>query len=829
MNPQLNFMLQQALQAFQSNNFDRADSILKKVLQADSKNFPALHILGLIKASQGKFQEASELLTKAARINPNDASIQYNLAKAMVDCGAIEESIPHHKKAVELASNNPDAWLNYGKALSQLALHEQALINFEKAIALNTNFAEAWFNQGKTLHELERYEEAISCFDSALNLKPNFAEAWSNKGNALNELKRYEEAISCFDTAINHQPYFAEAWLNKGGTQHELKRYEEAINCFNTALNLKPDFAEAWSNQGNALHELKRYEEAINCFNTALNLKPDFAEAWSNQGNALHELKRYEEATAYYEKALKLNPDFVEAWSNKGKTLDQLMRYEEAITHYEKALNLNPNFIEAWSNKASDLVILKRYEEAITHYEKALNLNPEVDWGFGTLVHLKMKMCDWSNLPENIERLQHKIQSNEKISHPFNILALVDDGSLNKKSAEIYAQDQFPPDLTLGAIPKIPRHNKIRIGYFSADFRHHPVSMLTAELFELHDKNQFEIIAFSLGFDDKSQMRARLSQSFDQFIDVSSMSDLEITKLARGLEIDIAVDLGGFTINNRPSIFALRAAPVQMSYIGYLGTMGSQYIDYLFADKVIVPEESKPFYSEKIAYLPSYQVNDSHRKIADKLFTRTELGIPQDSFVFACFNNNYKILPATFDSWMRILKATEGSILFLYAENEWAQKNLLKEAKARGIESQRIIFGKHLPTDEYLARYQACDLFLDTAPYNAGTTASDALWAGLPVLTLIGKSFASRVAASLLTAIDLPELITSTQSAYEAKAIELAHNPDKLASIKEKLAQNRSSTQLFNTSLFAKNIEVIYTKIYQRYQEDLPPDHISIH
>ena len=795
MNPQLNFMLQQALQAFESNNFDRADSILKKVLQADSKNLPALHILGLIKASQEKFKEAAELLTKAARISPNDASIQYNLAKAMADSGAIKESIPHHKKTVELNPNNLEAWLNYGKTLSQLGLHEEALMNFEKAIALNANFAEAWSNKGNALHELKRYEEAIDCFDKTINLKPDLAEAWSNKGDALYELKRYEAAVECFDTALSHQPNLAAAWSNKGNVLNELKRYEEALDCFDRSLNLNPDLAEAWSNQGNALLQLKRYEAAIYCFDKALNLKPTFTEAWSNKGSALQQLKRY----------------------------------EEAVTHYEKALNLNPDLAEAWSNKGNTLELLKQYEAAVTDYEKALNLNSEIDWGLGTVVHLKMKMCAWDNLPESIEKLQSEIQSNKKKSHPFQILALVDDGTLQKQSAEIYAQALYPADLALGAIPKIHKHEKIRIGYFSADFRHHPVSMLTAELFELHDKSQFEIIAFSFGLDDKSPLRERLSQSFDQFIDVSSMSDLEIVGLARELEIDIAVDLGGFTMDNRTGIFALRAAPVQMSYIGYLGTMGTQYIDYLFADKTIVPEGSQQLYLEKIAYLPSYQVNDSHRKIADKVFTRGELGIPQDSFVFACFNNNYKILPATFDSWMRILKTIEGSVLFLYAENEWAQKNLLKEAAVRGIESQRIIFGKHLPADEYLARYQACDLFLDTAPYNAGTTASDALWAGLPVLTLIGKSFASRVAASLLNAIDLPELITTTQSAYEATAIELAHNPDKLASIKQKLAQNRSSTQLFNTSLFTKNIEAVYTKIYQRYQEDLQPDHISIH
>jgi len=794
MNPQLNFMLQQAIQAFQSNHFDRADSILKKVLQADSKNLPALHILGLIKASQEKFKEAAELLAKAARISPNDASIQYNLAKAMVDCGEIKESIPHHKKAVELAPNNSEAWLNYGKTLSQLGLHEEALINFEKAIALNAHFAEAWSNQGNALHELKRYEEAIDCFDTAINLKSGLTEAWSNKGNTLHQLKRYEEAIDCFDTALSHQPNSAAVLSNKGNALNELKRYEEAIDCFDKALNLNPDLAEAWSNQGNTLQKLKRYEAAVYCFDKALNLKPTFTEAWSNKGSALLELKRY----------------------------------EEAVTHYEQALILNPNLAEAWSNKGNTLEYLKQYEAAVTDYEKALNLNPEIDWGFGTVAHLKMKMCSWDNLPESIEKLQSKLQSNKKNAHPFHLLALVDDGLLHKQSAEIYAQALHPTDLTLGAIPKIPKHEKIRIGYFSADFRHHAVSILTAELFELHDKNQFETIAFSSGLDDKSSLRARLSSSFDQFIDVSSMSDLEIARLARQLEIDIAVDLGGFTTDSRTGIFALRAAPVQMSYIGYLGTMGTQYIDYLFADKTIIPEDSKELYSEKIAYLPSYQVNDSHRKIAEKVFTRAELGIPQDSFVFACFNNNYKILPATFEGWMRILKAIEGSVLFLYAENEWAQKNLIREAEAKGIESQRIIFGMHLPADEYLARYQACDLFLDTTPYNAGTTASDALWAGLPVLTLIGKSFASRVAASLLNAIDLPELITTTQSAYEAKAIELAHNPDKLASIKQKLAQNRSSTQLFNTALFAKNIEEVYTKIYHRYQEDLAPDHISI-
>jgi predicted O-linked N-acetylglucosamine transferase (SPINDLY family) len=439
-----------------------------------------------------------------------------------------------------------------------------------------------------------------------------------------------------------------------------------------------------------------------------------------------------------------------------------------------------------------------------------------------------MKICSWLDLADSLDDLSKKVISNEMASLPFPLLALNDDAALHKKSSEIYSQHKYSKNLALGLIHKIPPQGKLRIGYFSPDFRNHAVSFLMAELFELHDKNRFEILAFSFGADDKSPMRSRLSQAFNQFIDVSNMSDLDVAKLARELRIDIAVDLGGFTADSRTGIFSYRAAPVQVSYIGYLGTMGAEYYDYLLADETIIPVGLQKFYSENIAYLPSYQVNDRKRIISDRLFTRQELGLPQKEFVFCCFNNNYKILPDTFSSWVRILQAVDGSVLFLYGENKWAEANLRKEAEVRGIDKTRLIFGGYLPQDEYLARYRACDLFLDTFPYNAGTTASDALWTGLPVLTLMGESFASRVAASLLNAIDLPELITNTQEEYEALAIELAMHPHKLAEIKLKLANNRLTTPLFDTPLFTKNLEATYIKMYERYQNDLQPDHISI-
>jgi len=536
----------------------------------------------------------------------------------------------------------------------------------------------------------------------------------------------------------------------------------------------------------------------------------------------------YVSASKNFYKALTISPDDAASLVNYASALHELKRFEEAISYFDKALHLEPHFAQAWCNKGNTLRALKRYDEAIAHYDKAINLKPDMDWVYGDLLHTKMKICSWSGFAESLKSISEKVVVNEKVANPFWLLAMNDDAWLHKNSAKIYVQSQFPSNSVLGQILARPKSQKIRVGYFSADFRHHAVSFLTAGLYEHHDKNKFEIIAFSFGVDDKSPMRLRLSRAFNQFIDVSNMSDLEIAELSRTLQIDIAVDLGGFTNGSRTGIFSHRVAPIQASYIGYLGTMGAEYYDYLFADKIIIPVEFQKFYSEKIVYLPSYQANDNGRMISDREFIRSELGLAEKGFVFCCFNNNYKFSPSMFDCWMRILTAVEGSTLFLYAENEWSKANLIYEAGLRGIDSARLIFGGHIPAEEYLARYLVCDLFLDTFPYNAGTTASDALWAGLPVLTLTGQSFASRIAASLLSAIGLPELITSTQAQYEALAIELAMNLQKLENIKWRLAKNRMTTTLFDTRCFTKNIETAYIEMYGRYYAGLEPEHIFI-
>ena len=613
-----------------------------------------------------------------------------------------------------------------------------------------------------------------------------------------------------------------------GVIEAKKENHQNALKYFKEASQFAPKNGIIYSNIGNVYESLKRYDEALAFHEKSISLAPSYAEAYSNKGNLLFKLKRYDEALASHKQAISLSPAYAEAHSNLGNVLFELKRYNEALASHKQAISLAPSYAAAYSNKGNVLFKLKRYDEALICYEQAVGLHPDIDWVFGDFLHLKMIVCSWNHFQENIERLIGQVQSLKKVTIPFPLLALTDDALLLKKSSEIAAQYKHPFNPALGEIKKSLKREKIRVGYFSADFRNHAVSILTAELFEQHNKNQFEIIAFSFGIDDHSPMRLRLSQAFNQFIDVSDMTDEAIAKLSRDLEIDIAVDLGGLTIESRTGIFAYRAAPIQVSYLGYLGTMGSEYIDYLIADEIIIPKDSEQYYSEKIAYIPSYQINDRKRVISDKQFTRQELGLPETGFIFCCFNNNYKILPSTFDGWMRILKAVEGSVLFLYAENPWAETNLKQEAEIRGVSSKKLIFGKHLPSDEYLARYHACDLFLDTAPYNAGTTASDALWAGLPVLTLIGKSFASRVAASLLNAIKMPELIATTQASYESLAIELATNPQKITAIKQKLADQRLSTPLFDTPLFTKNLESAYTQMMEKYWADIPPEHIYI-
>lgn len=822
-NTQDQMLLEKAINDFDKKNFPAARSWLLKFRSRNPNHFDSCHLLAVTFALMGEHKNAIKIYEEAINIKPNDTQMLSNFASSLNAIGEHQYALTILNKSLLIEPDNYEYLFNKGNILCELNLHTESLSYYKKSFEINPYFPPSFNNYGKALFDLMRFEESLDYFDKAINLDPSYIECLNNKGIALKELKKFDEALIYLQSALNISSN-AETLLNIGSINLAQKKYHVAIDYFDKALQLEPNFAEAWSNKGNALYELNRPNEAIVHFDKALSLKPTYTIAWCNKGWVLQKLKCFDEAIAHYDKALSIKPTYVIGWSSKGWLLHELKLFDNAIAHYDKALSINSNYAEAWANKGNALFELKRYDEAITHYEKALQLNNSMEWIAADLLHTKMMMCNWSGFEDGLNRLWKNAIDDEYPYSPFIFITLSDDLEFHKKSAKIYTKSRHPANSSLGPILKPSKSEKIRLGYFSADYHNHATGHLIAELFELHDKTRFELIGFSFGPIKNDDMRARLEESFDQFIEVGNRSDGEIAQLSRDLNIDIAIDLKGFTQDSRPSIFAHRAAPIQVNYLGYPGTMGADYMDFIIADKVLIPAELQNHYSEKIIYLPnSYQVNDRKRVISDKQFTRVELGLPETGFVFCCFNNNYKILPATFTCWMRILKAIEGSVLWLLQDNHWVIENLRNEAQKQGVDPIRLVFANRMPLPEHLARHRQADLFLDTFPYNAHTTASDALWSGLPLLTLVGQSFASRVAASLLTAIGLQELITKSQIEYEGLAIELATDHKKLIEIKSKLSNNRFDSPLFDTPLFTKHLELAYIQMYQRHLEDSEP------
>ncbi len=776
----------------------------------------------------GQLLLAAEHYTKLLNRFPKNPQLLTGLGTLALQLGNHQQAEILLGKALKILPNQEQALYHRGLALALLNRLEEAITCYSRTIKLNPTQAELYNLRGSAWQELKQFEKALADYEKAITLKPDFAVVYNERGNVLQGLKRFAEAIASFDQALALKADYAEAYFNRGNTQKELSKLDDALASYTNAITIKADFVEAYNNQGLTAYSLGQFAQALLSFDQAITLKPNFAEAYHNRGLALDRLKRHTQALESFEQAIHLKPDYAEAYLHHGESLLQLDRRIEALNSYEQAIILNPDYTEAYGMHGLILNELGQYKAAITSYDKALALNADYPYLHGQYLYTKMQICDWQDIEKTVAEITAKIAQGAPASTAFTFMLICGNLVLQRRAIETVAANKYPAAPNASKIVKYPQHDKIRVAYFSMDFRNHAVAYLTAELFEKHDRARFEITAFSFGPDVKDEMRIRLEAGFDRFIDVRDQSDQEVAQLARTLEIDIAVDLAGYTGDCRPGIFALRAAPLQLSYIGFLGTMCADYMDYLLADPVLIPVTARSHYVENIIYLPSYQVNDSKRRIPDTLFTREQLGLPASGFVFCCFNNNFKITETTFSGWMRILDRVAGSVLFLYAENETAKQNLQKAAEARGVSADRLIFGKTLAYVEYLARFRAADLFLDTLPYNAGTTASDALWAGVPVLTCIGEAFASRIAASLLTAIGLPELITSTQAEYEALAIELASHPEKLAALKAKLAQNRQTTLLFDSQRFADHLEAAYTEIYQRYQADLPAADIQI-
>ena len=687
----------------------------------------------------------------------------------------------------------------------------------------NYNDAVKNFQNGKI-------NEAKEICNEILKSEPDNFNAYYLLGVIAFQTRNYKQSEELISKAIEINSENFEFYNFIGIVLVHLNRFEEAIKNWTKAIEINPNSLDAYNNRGNALIKLKKNESALKDFDQAIKIKPNFAQAYNNRGVVLKDLNRFDSALDSSNKAIEINPNYADAYNLKGVILRELNQIEESLNNYDKAIEINPNFADAHVNRGNLLLNEnKQLNLALESFTKALKINPNLNFLFGKYIHTKAWLSNWDSIDEEINSLKNKIISGFKTATPFPILSLIDNPDLQKKNAENYINNQHVLVSNLKPIKRKTQNKKIRIAYYSADFNNHPTSYLMVRLIELHDRSDFEIFCFSLANRKDDEMRKRVSKACDKFLDVSLKSDLEIAEISRNLNIDIACDVMGFTKGNKFQIFAEKCAPIQVSYLAFPGTTGASFIDYVIADKTLISQELKKHYSEKIIYLPdTYQVNDSTKKISDKVFTREELGLPEDSFVFCCFNKNYKILPNTFDIWMNLLKKVKGSVLWLLVENSTARENLKKEAAKRNIDESRIIFAKIMPLADHLARHRCADLFIDTFPYTAHTTCSDALWAGLPVVTRIGNSFASRVSASLLNAIGLPELISHSKKEFENLALELANDKDKLEKIKIKLEKNKISKSLFNTEIYTKNIESSYRTIYNRYLNNLSAEDIEI-
>lgn len=785
----------QADDALKGGDLTGAAAGYERVLSHVADDASALTSLGFVRMQQGRMTEAAALLTSASHHDGVAHDALFMLGSICEQAGDLAAAADRYGRAIARAPRFDVAIAALARVLARDGRRGAARALLEEAVSHAPRFADHRLLLGRIELDEGRPEPALAHLDVAVELAPGDANAWTALGLALRGAGRSRDAAAALEKAVTLDPSQAHALRELGNARYGLGELQAAADAWQASLALDASSAVTFGNLCGILLQLGRPEAAVLAGRQAVARDATLAGAHNNLGNALVKLQRAQEALPCFESALALKPDFADA-----------------------AVNL-----------AQALGALKRRDESQVAIERAMAIDDGAAWLYGTWLHGRMVVCDWTESTSRFDELARRIDRGERATTPWPALPVPLSAAQQLAVSTIYSASnrwpQTPP------LPAHRPHARIRIGYFSADFHQHATSYLMAELFERHDRERFEIVAFSFGPRSQDAMRQRLERAFDRFLDVRDLDDAQIAQRSRELEVDIAVDLKGFTEDCRPGIFARRAAPLQVSYIGFPGTMGCDFIDYLLADATVVPPGGpiQQACSEKLVFLPdSYQVNDSMRPVATLQSTRAEAGLPQDGFVYCCFNNNYKITPDVFDVWMRVLQAVPGSVLWLLQDSEAAAANLRREAIARGVEAQRLVFAPRVPMPEHLARHGHADLFLDTLYCNAHTTASDALWAGLPLLTCAGATFAARVAASLLHACGLPELVVDNLHDYERLAIRLATDPQPLAALRDRLVQGRSTCPLFDTPRFTRGIERAYVAMMQRLHDGLAPDHLMI-
>lgn len=734
--------------------------------------------------------------------------------------GQHDAAIAFITSAIARNPGAPHLHNNLGTAQRARGDLDAAIASYRAALQLNSGYAEAHNNLGNALREQGDLAGALASCQEALCLQPDYAEAHNNLGTVWQDQGDLPAAIAEYHAALRHKPAYAEARYNLGTALWRSGDAEAAIGQYREALRLNPGYAQAHYSLGNLLRAAGDLAQATECYRAAVQGQAEFMAAWHNLATALREQGDLARALSCYHEVARLRPDSAEAHNNLGVALQEQGDLAAAISCYQAALRCDSTYAEAHCNLGTALSEQGDLPAASAHHREALRLKPGYAMAHDHLTHQSQLMCEWAHLNE-LWREARSLMRNRTTATitPFTALTLPASAAEHLECAQGWAAQHLAPMARvragLGFHFTPASKPRLRLGYLSSDFHKHATSYLIAELFELHNRERFEVIGYSLGPDDGSAIRRRIVQACTGFVDLAPLSDIEAARRVHDDGVDIVIDLKGYTKGGRPRIFALRPAPVQISYLGFPGSMGADCIDYIITDRFITPPEQQCYFSERFVYLPdTYQVNDRQRRIAEQTPSRAECRLPETGFVYCCFNHSYKITPAIFDIWMRLLQQTPDSVLWLLEANQWAVKNLRREAHARGVAPERLVFAPRCDLPEHLARQRVADLFLDTLPVNAHTTASDALWAGLPVLTCAGDTFVSRVAGSLLHAIGLPELITTSLDDYERLALRLTRRTDELAALRARLAADRDTMPLFDTVRYTGHLETAYEQMW---------------
>jgi protein O-GlcNAc transferase len=670
-----------------------AEAIYRAVLARDPREFDALHLLGLIRYQQGRPREAHDLLSRAIKLRPRSAQALSIFMATLLALGRLEEALAACDRLIAMDAGSLEVLYTRAVVLVRLRRFDEALTAFDRLLARHRGCVDALFERGNLLAVLSRFTEAVASYEAVLEKAPAHLGALTNRGNALARLGRHTHALACYDQLLVMMPGDANALSNRGVALRELGRYEEAMVSCERALKIDPNFVAAWITRGNVLIKLGRHEEALESFERAIAIDPRDVDALNNRGFALTQLRRFPEALQTFERALAIDPANIGVLDNLGTAFFARHSFEDALATFDRALALKPDDVEILHHRAEALASLGRYEEAVTACGAVLAITPNHPHAIGALAFYRLMLCDWREAEAFEAKLKRALSGEWAIIQPFTLLAYSLTPADQLRHTRRFVQHKIPPVTQLRRTDKPRAAGKIRLAYLSADFRNHATAWLTAELFELHDRSQFEVLGVSYGIDDGSETRRRLVAAFDQFHDVALRSDREVAQLLLELDVDIAVDLKGHTQHGRAAILAYRPAPVQVSYLGYPATMGVEFIDYVMADQIILPAAQQEFYVEKIVHLPDcYQINDSQRRIAAEMPTRASVGLPESGFVFCSFNNSYKFTPQFFDVWMRLLRQVQGSVLWLLQTSETATRNICNEARARGVDASRLVF-----------------------------------------------------------------------------------------------------------------------------------------